>query len=628
MKTKLLFTLALGFSAAAVAQTRTQHTSPLKKNELKDDPAAGTYLVTSHGHASGTSSRVASCTNLGTAANAIGMSGGARTQLWADPNINAVALTHRAAASPGSGYLQVDKSLDGGATFSTNNTIYSPSGANARYPQGLIYNPAGNTNPNNAYVAYFAPGQDASNGTVWGAFVSGVQKLDGTGTTQTVLASTPSQLQYIPDAMTVTQGANPTVFVLDEEEDDATGTPVYTGNFTLGKGTYTGTDIAYTYTKLNIPTSVKISGAPVGVAAYNIAFGPDGQTGYIGLLTHTDYTFRPDSSYYPVFYKTTDAGATWSGPYSVNLDNVYTLLGGTAGDIYTTAFEMDMAVDVNNDLHMTMAIGPSSGAWSIYTSAGIWGLFDVYTSGSPTVTKAKLLTMPETFRGAFGTLSEDSRPQVSRTMAGDKLFFSWFDTDTLTFGVTTNTNPDMWTMGVDVTGANLWTSPMSMTTSTCADGGVTFGNVSPLVFGTSGTYTIPAAYQEILSDENSQVQLHYLGGIQRTDAEFTDPGNAVLLSVSVGIAEASNNSMLNASELYPNPLNQSASLNITLDRTEKVTVDVYNSLGQKMITPVSETMNTGVHTLTIDASSLESGLYFYTVKAGDHSVTKKMVVRK
>jgi hypothetical protein len=512
-------------------------------------------------------------------------------------------------------------------TFTTNNTMYSPSGANARYPQGLIYNPAGNTDPNNAYVTYFAPGQDASNGATWGAYVYGVEKLDGTGTTQTVLPSNSSQYQYIPDAMTVTQGSNPTVYVVDAEYNVASGSLVYQGNLIIGKGTFTGTDISYTFSKLPVPVSVDNVGSSVGIAAYNIAFGPDGQTGYIGLLTHNDFTLRPDSSYYPVIYKTTDAGSTWSGPYNVNVDNVYSLLGGTAGDFYTTAFELDMVVDVNNDLHMTMAIGPSSGAWSIYTTPGIWGLFDVYTAGSPSVVKAKLLVTPQTFRGTFGALTEDSRPQLSRTLAGDKIFFSWFDTDTTTFGPGDNAYPDLFSMAADVTGTNLWTAPVNVTVGSCADGAVTFGSVAPLVFGTSGTYTIPVAYQQILTDDASPVQLQYIPGVQRTDAEFTNAGNAVLLSSTVGINETADHSIVSA-ELYPNPLNDMASLNITLNTSASVSIEIFNALGQKVITTSSETMTAGVHTLSVNASGLESGLYFYTVKAGNYSVTKKMIVRK
>ncbi|MDF2438001.1 MAG: BNR/Asp-box repeat protein [Bacteroidota bacterium] len=626
MKKQLLFTLAVGIGFCAIAQTR-QNSQPLKpNNKFLNDPESGSFVAKPR-PSSFSGSRAIGCTPLGTSANAIGLSGGARTALTADPALNTIVLTHRASTSPGSGYLQFDKSTDGGATFTTNTTMYSPSGANARYPQGLIYNPAGNTDPNNAYVTYFAPGQDASNGATWGAYVYGVEKLNGTGATQNVLPSNSSQMQYIPDAMTVTQGANPTVFVVDAEYDVSSGSLVYQGNIIIGKGTFTGTDISYTFTKLPVPVSLDNTGASVGIAAYNIAFGPDGQTGYIGLLTHLDYTARPDSSFYPVFYKTTDAGTTWSGPYSVNIDNVYSLLGGASGDFYTTAFELDMAVDVNNDLHMTMAIGPSSNGWSIYTTPGIWGLFDVYTYGSPLVTKAKLLITPQTFRGTFGALSEDSRPQISRTVAGDKLFFSWFDTDTATFGAGDNAYPDLFTMAADITSANLWTSPVNKTVGTCADGAVTFGSVSPLVFGTSGTYTIPVAYQQILTDDASPVQLQYLQGVQITDAAFTDPGNAILLSSTVGIDEDATNSLVSA-VIYPNPVSSSASLNITLNKAATVSVGVYNSLGQIVIMNKSETLSAGAHTITLDAGTLESGLYFYTVRTGDFCVTKKMVVRK
>jgi hypothetical protein len=39
-------------------------------------------------------------------------------------------------------------------------------------------------------------------------------------------------------------------------------------------------------------------------------------------------------------------------------------------------------------------------------------------------------------------------------------------------------------------------------------------------------------------------------------------------------------------------------------------------------------MMAGSHRVNIDGSDLASGLYFYTVKAGNKSVTRKMMVKK
>jgi hypothetical protein len=37
-------------------------------------------------------------------------------------------------------------------------------------------------------------------------------------------------------------------------------------------------------------------------------------------------------------------------------------------------------------------------------------------------------------------------------------------------------------------------------------------------------------------------------------------------------------------------------------------------------------MTAGQHKMVIDASELTSGIYFYTVKAGEGRITKKMIV--
>ena len=56
-------------------------------------------------------------------------------------------------------------------------------------------------------------------------------------------------------------------------------------------------------------------------------------------------------------------------------------------------------------------------------------------------------------------------------------------------------------------------------------------------------------------------------------------------------------------------------------------VNVYNALGQIVI---SRKVNgvTGVNKISLTSESLSSGVYFYEVKAGDVTVTDKMMIQK
>ncbi|MCK4676754.1 MAG: T9SS type A sorting domain-containing protein, partial [Bacteroidales bacterium] len=53
---------------------------------------------------------------------------------------------------------------------------------------------------------------------------------------------------------------------------------------------------------------------------------------------------------------------------------------------------------------------------------------------------------------------------------------------------------------------------------------------------------------------------------------------------------------------------------------------VFNLMGQKVYVYNAGIVGSGVHQLTIDGSNLQSGVFFYTVKADENSVTRKMIV--
>jgi hypothetical protein len=59
-----------------------------------------------------------------------------------------------------------------------------------------------------------------------------------------------------------------------------------------------------------------------------------------------------------------------------------------------------------------------------------------------------------------------------------------------------------------------------------------------------------------------------------------------------------------------------------------VALSVYNALGQKIATLVNKEQVPGNYTVQFDASNLPSGIYFYTLRAGDFVSTKKMILMK
>lgn len=79
---------------------------------------------------------------------------------------------------------------------------------------------------------------------------------------------------------------------------------------------------------------------------------------------------------------------------------------------------------------------------------------------------------------------------------------------------------------------------------------------------------------------------------------------------------------------YPNPFNPSTTFTYAIPKLAKVNLTVYNALGQKVKTLIDQKQVAGSHEVTFDASKLTSGIYFFTLEAGDFKQTKKMMLLK
>lgn len=79
---------------------------------------------------------------------------------------------------------------------------------------------------------------------------------------------------------------------------------------------------------------------------------------------------------------------------------------------------------------------------------------------------------------------------------------------------------------------------------------------------------------------------------------------------------------------YPNPFNPTTTISYSIPEKSFVTVRVYNMLGNEVASLVNAQIEAGQHNVKFDASGLGSGVYFYTLKAGSFSATKKLMLLK
>ncbi len=81
---------------------------------------------------------------------------------------------------------------------------------------------------------------------------------------------------------------------------------------------------------------------------------------------------------------------------------------------------------------------------------------------------------------------------------------------------------------------------------------------------------------------------------------------------------------------YPNPFNPSTRINYELRNSNYVSLKVFDLLGKEVATLVNEKQNAGSYAVDFNSTefNLPSGIYFYTLNAGEFKETKKMVLIK
>jgi len=142
--------------------------------------------------------------------------------------------------------------------------------------------------------------------------------------------------------------------------------------------------------------------------------------------------------------------------------------------------------------------------------------------------------------------------------------------------------------------------------------------------------------------DNSGVHIYSLGVHEHwnnaTDKKYTrnlGTGTGIeLLAVeqgkATGVAIQKNSVPENFTlyQNYPNPFNPTTVISYSLPKAGFVTLKVYNEIGQEITTLVKGYKAASTYQITFDASKLANGVYIYTLKSGNYTLSKKMLLIK
>ncbi|MGE5500083.1 MAG: T9SS type A sorting domain-containing protein, partial [Syntrophothermus sp.] len=94
--------------------------------------------------------------------------------------------------------------------------------------------------------------------------------------------------------------------------------------------------------------------------------------------------------------------------------------------------------------------------------------------------------------------------------------------------------------------------------------------------------------------------------------------------ISSGVSSGSE-TVDNGLKVYPNPFNSSATISFSLMEQDRVNLDLFNILGQKVKTITELTAAKGSHQLRFDAADLPAGIYILRINAGQKSQSVKIM---
>ena len=585
-----------------------------------------------------------------------------QNQVIAVDSLDMVAFIHRNDAGTfggSSGNLRYDFSIDGGATWTLDVGEINPNLTRpARYPNMTAFNNSGTSNPNMAGLVYSAP----TLATSWDGHVDGYWGIGATsgGTENYSLLSSGTFLQG-----GLCQGL-PNEFWSVEFKWD--GSAVL-GELYVNKGTFniTTSDVDWVRKDTMNPnhfTGFDNASHQVGP---NIAFSPDGMTGWIVWLG--DLQGGEDTLYTPIFVKSTDGGDTWGAPAEFDFtsipwvyDSLRTLWTDSMNNIVSSgaascAFDFDLTVDKDGNPHVFTAVCSRSSATQTSGYSVLSGLAkfmaDIYSTDGGATWSMNYVSPLLTFRtpdyGTTTTVNMDNYPQIARNSAGTMIFYSWADSDTaqftgsmngVGFGESANLAPNLRTAALRLsTGEQTYPNLVSDGDLTW-EGRMLYPTMSPEVIWNGSTWELPIVIAEMVNnDPLQQTRFHYFGKDATIDpSSFCLPtsmklswdlfsaGSTPPCAVNVDNSDLTSNIVLGQS--YPNPTAGEAVITFELPAVTNLTMNVRNMYGQEVAVVAQGEFNAGSHKVTVNTSDLAAGVYFYSLTANGKSITKKMIVTK
>lgn len=548
----------------------------------------------------------------------------------------------------------------------------------ANNPQGGIWNPLGNTNILNSWIAGCGPLHDGSGwGGNWYAskqLNTGSNNTPGTDQQALLNISLPGFMKHDFSQYSFTSIEGGFVRSVGNILSDPNGVT----NATFGlrgaamvKGQFNAGAFIWSVDSFVPCVMNRADGSKYLNKKMIQAWSENGATGYVIILGVRCGGAPCFKSYQPIVYKTTNFGSSWVllpaydfTTFNQLNDRMYPIntMTNVTVPYFSSNEGIDATVDFNGNLHLVCT---AFGAYTLHndsldyirthgfqkyrygyasnfdfpiiydfstTNAGSWKGMIVDSMGTegPSGTNGQPGYANNPWSdGAGAKMDLNARIQISRSSDGQKIFYSWTESDSTFVGFKWNAYPDLMMKGYDVT-ANKLTTRFNISAGILSvDNESYFHYMSPKAISTGTTsFEIPFTISHNLTyNGGAAIDHFYLKGATMAANNFSiNPMPTLMWPIFSNCATEvpEEKASINSFNVIPNPTSSIVFASFFTRKTELVRISIYDYLG-RVIEDKNIKSDIGQNNISIDLSEYFNGLYFISIVTDSFSETKKII---
>ena len=111
-----------------------------------------------------------------------------------------------------------------------------------------------------------------------------------------------------------------------------------------------------------------------------------------------------------------------------------------------------------------------------------------------------------------------------------------------------------------------------------------------------------------------------------TTTSFSDEESSQFRTGVSSPSSVEENTIVNTISIYPNPVNDIATLSFTTTEKSKTAINITNILGEIVYSKQIGTLTSGQHIMPISTSGISEGMYFVNLITNNKIITKKITI--